>query len=188
MKKSILSLAMLLLTTISFAQKSSDKHYGKNIIAFNPVTLMSDSHVGVGFSYERLVNDYFGIKVPVMIGINSQYTNIGVELKLYPGRNNGPAKYAIAPMLMFGVGETRETMWQYNNQTFQNEQISIVTPRTHYGFLLNQTLNFTIMKNFYIGLDGGIGLNYYDSQVTNNNGNSHLSFAGQLQLAMGVRF
>ena len=80
MKKSILSLAMLLLTTISFAQKSSDKHYGKNIIAFNPVTLMSDSHVGVGFSYERLVNDYFGIKVPVMIGINSQYTNIGVEL------------------------------------------------------------------------------------------------------------
>ncbi|HAD33454.1 MAG TPA: hypothetical protein DCF44_03000 [Chitinophagaceae bacterium] len=174
------------------AQKSlrkTEPQFGKNIIAFAPVQLMSNNHVGVGLSYERIMTPYIGLRLPVMFGINSEYINVGIEAKLYPTRNNGAVKYAIAPMLMFGTGKRTRTEYLYNPALGYSELITIETPRTHVGFLLNQSFNFTIMKNFYIGIDGGLGMNYYDSEVTNNSGsNAKISVAAQLHFSLGYRF
>jgi hypothetical protein len=70
MKTTILSMLLAFAAFSSFAQDNDDDYtprkkstkmnndrYGKNIIAFSPVHLISDDNVGVGMSYERLVND-----------------------------------------------------------------------------------------------------------------------------------
>lgn len=188
---------LLVVTTISAtAQRSSgrkvEEQYGKNIIAFSPVSLITDNYVGVGLSYERLVNQYVGIRIPVTTAINTDYFNIGIEAKLYPTRNNGPAKYAIAPMLIYGSGNEKQVKEVYNQVTGYYETITTKVPRTHFGFLLNQTFNFTIMKSFFIGIDGGLGINYYDSRANTYVGSSYrsndISFAAQLHFALGYRF
>ena len=193
MRKITFVLILSLFTSSLFAQgdygsasPNNKKDFGKNIIAFNPVHLIAADFVGIGFSYERLVNQNLGIKVPVMIAINNNYFNIGIEAKLYPTKNTGPVKYAIAPTLMAGIGETKSE--QYVLDTWGNYVLKTITePASQFGFLLNQTLNITISKQFYIGLDGGFGINYYDEKVKNSS-NTNLSFAAQLQIGMGYRF
>lgn len=194
MKKIIIASLLSALTVISFAQTSkpnTKKDFGKNIVAFNPVHLISSDFVGVGFSYERLTNEYLGIKIPVMIGINNSYVNFGIEAKLYPTKNTGPVKYAIAPALMVGIG-TRQTEYYVYNPNGPSTYTIIKDDANHFGFLLNQTLNVTITRQFYIGLEGGLGLNYYDDLAhdnnNNNNTNTNLSFLAQMNVGLGLRF
>lgn len=193
MKKIIIANLLSALTVISFAQDSkpnAKKDFGKNIIAFHPVHLIASDFVGVGFSYERLANDYLGIKIPVMIGINNNYVNIGLEAKLYPTKNTGPVKYAIAPTLMVGIGTRQYEAYIYNPNGPSTYKM-VTEDASHFGFLLNQTLNVTITRQFYIGLDGGIGLNYYDQVAdnnNNNNNNTNLSFLAQMNVGLGYRF
>ena len=101
--KTIINVLLLVTWSISiFAQDNVRKikvRYGKNIISFMPVYAITNNFVGVGGSYEILANDYIGIRVPVMAAINTNYMNVGIELKLYPARNSGSAKYAVAPMI-----------------------------------------------------------------------------------------
>jgi hypothetical protein len=198
MKKTILSLLLAVCALHSFAKEDNEREsrskkvdYGNNIIAFNPLHAIADNFVGVGLSYERLVNEYIGIKIPVMKSINSTYTNIGVEVKLYPGKNTGVVRYAIAPSIMFGSGDERRIDYIYNPALGYSTQTIIKNPRTQFGFLLNQTLNITMMKNFYIGIDGGLGINYYDLRTNQNSGvgtTNTMTLAAQFQMAMGFRF
>lgn len=200
MKHLLLAISLISISLTGMAQgrdgesskhAHSSKHYGKNILSFNPLHVISDNHVGVGVAYERLVNNYLGIKIPVMKSINSNYTNVSIEAKLYPARNNRAVTYAIAPTLSFGTGNQ---VWRYNtyNPTSSYYTDSLVyTPRTHFGFLLNQTLNVTIMKQLYIGMDGGIGINYMDDKYERWNQNqkiSGISVAAQFHMSLGFRF
>ncbi len=198
MKTFLMSFLCLLLAGTVMAQRDARKgkvNYGHNIISFMPVYAISNNYVGIGGSYEILANDYIGIRMPVMAAINTNYVNVGIELKMYPGRNNGPAKYAIAPMITYGTGtEVRDnSYWDQSSQQYVNVQQKY--DRTHFGFLLNQTFNFTIMQNFFIGMDGGLGINYYDN-VRNTtqvnpypyNNNSNITFLGQFHVMMGCRF
>jgi len=195
MKKLLFALLLGSIATASFAQpgvysnKATDtkKHYGKNILAFNPVHLISENFVGVGFSYERLVNPYLGLKVPVMMAINTNYFNVSLEAKLYPTKNTGPVKYAIAPTIMMGIGQDKREEYVYH-QNGTTSYFTSVIPANHFGFLLNQTLNVTISRQFYIGLEGGLGINYYDEKQDNNGSNSNLSFLAQMNIGMGYRF
>ncbi len=195
--KTILSVIFLLISTLSIVAqdnvRKSKVKYGRNIISFMPVYTITDNYVGVGGSYEILANDYIGIRVPVMAAINTDYLNVGLELKLYPTRNNGPAKYAVAPMITYGTGtETvNDYIWDASLQQYVPNTNKY--SRTHFGFLLNHSFNFTIMQNFFIGMDGGFGINYYDNKKNNfngnfNNGSSNITFLAQFQVLMGVRF
>lgn len=203
MKTTILSMLLAFASLSSFAQrdndddyphhkKSSNEKYGKNILAFSPLNAISNNNVGVGISYERLVNDYVGIRIPVMAGLNQPYVNIGIEAKLYPTKNNNrPVKYAIAPALTFGTGQVWDGYYYTNQNGLSNRYY---TNRAHFGFLLNQTINFTIMENFYLGIDGGLGINYYDNENNynyNNNSyynNNTMTFLAQFSMMIGVRF
>ena len=192
MKKTIMTFLFAAISLATFAQegdyagKTTNAGYGKNIISFNPVHLIASNFVGVGFGYERLVNEYLGLKVPVMLAVNNNYFNIGLEAKLYPAKNNGPVKYAVAPMIMAGIGENKEERYTYD-QFGNYVRYDVIEKASHFGFLLNQTLNVTISRQFWIGLDGGLGINYYDERATSRN-NSNLSFVAQFQIGMGYRF
>jgi hypothetical protein len=188
MKKILIALFICssALTTLAQSGNSSNamkKDFGKNILAFNPVHLIASDFVGVGFSYERLVNNYLGLKIPVMIALNNNYYNIGIEAKLYPTKNTGAVKYAIAPAIMLGIGENK-----YQTYTQLGAPTYLVENASHFGFLLNQTLNVTITRQFFIGIDGGLGINYYDEKANTDNANSKLSFLAQLHIGMGYRF
>ncbi len=191
MKKILIALLICSSALTSMAQPGSSslvikKEYGKNILAFNPVHLIASDFVGVGFSYERLVNNYLGLKIPVMLAINNNYFNVGIEAKLYPAKNTGPVKYAIAPAIMLGIGENKYQTYNYVGSNYV--RTDVVEKASHFGFLLNQTLNVTITRQFFIGLDGGLGINYYDEKAKNNNSNNNLSFLAQLHIGMGYRF
>ncbi|HNB81323.1 MAG TPA: hypothetical protein PLP34_04780 [Chitinophagaceae bacterium] len=178
-------------TTLCMAQaktESPKKNFGRNILSFEPVHLITNDFVGVGFAYERLANPYLGIKVPVMIAINNDYFNVGIEAKLYPTRNDAAVRYAIAPTLMAGIGTNSYQTSYYDWQTGNTITKNITEEASHVGFLLNQTLNVTITRQFFIGLDGGLGLNYYDEAANNANQNTKLSFLAQLHASMGFRF
>jgi hypothetical protein len=191
MKKILIALFICSSALTSVAQSESSlnamkKDFGKNILAFNPVHLITRDFVGVGFSYERLVNNYVGLKIPVMIAMNNNYYNIGIEAKLYPTKNTGAVKYAIAPAIMLGIGENKYQTYNYVGSSYV--RIDVVEKASHFGFLLNQTLNVTITRQFFIGIDGGLGINYYDEKANTDNANSKLSFLAQLHIGMGYRF
>ncbi len=191
MKKILIALFICssALTSVAQSGNSSNamkKDFGKNILAFNPVHLIASDFVGVGFSYERLVNNYLGLKIPVMIAMNNNYYNIGIEAKLYPTKNTGAVKYAIAPAIMLGIGENKYQTYNYVGSS--SVPIDVVEKASHFGFLLNQTLNVTITRQFFIGIDGGLGINYFDEKANTDNANSNLSFLAQLHIGMGYRF
>ncbi|MBL7771416.1 MAG: hypothetical protein JNM95_00990 [Chitinophagaceae bacterium] len=188
MKKLILfAFTLLSLASTVNAQKEKDTRYGKNIVSFIPFAAFTKNSVGVGASYEGMLNEYIGLKVPLFTAINQRYYAAALALKLYPTKNNGPAKYAIAPTLMFGAGDERDggRILDPATNTFTNT----TTQRTRFGFLLNNTFNFTIMKQFYIGIDGGLGVNYYDQEVKNNGAQfNSTSFLAQIHFSTGYRF
>ena len=197
MKTFLITLLCTLLSVAAFSQRETKKnkmHYGRNIISFMPVYAITNNNIGIGGSYEILANDYIGIRIPVMAAINTNYLNTGIELKLYPARNNGPAKYAIAPMITYGTGSVVYNDYYWDPLTNQYIYSNKKQDRTHFGFLLNQTFNFTIMQNFFIGMDGGLGINYYDNSRyynhnnNNYNNNSNISFLAQFHVMMGCRF
>jgi hypothetical protein len=110
-----------------------------------------------------------------------------VELKLYPTKINGPVKYAIAPTVMFGTGDESNGYNVWNNVTGLYERS--YTQRTRFGFLLNNSFNFTVMKEFYIGIDGGLGINYFDQEVkSNGSAETNTSFLAQIHFSTGYRF
>ncbi|MEN9339461.1 MAG: hypothetical protein RIQ62_773 [Bacteroidota bacterium] len=188
MKKLLFAFAVLCVTSHVHAQEKEPIRYGKNIITFNPIHLIASDFVGVGFSYERIVNDYLGINTPVMIGMNNNYVNVGVEAKLYPAKNTGAVRYAIAPTLMVGIGTSNTEFYTLNPQTGGYDYYYQKENSNHFGFLLNQTVNITITNQFFLGLDGGLGLNYFDQKAKNEGNRNNLSFLAQLHASIGLRF
>lgn len=161
----------------------------KHTLAFHPLHVNADDFIGIGFSYERAVNANFGIKIPMMVSLNQPYVNLGVSAKFYPRKNSNDAvSYAIAPTLYAGKGQDRNEVYSFDPVTGQSVLTIDKTPRTQIGFLLNHSLNVNVAEQVYLGLDGGIGINYYDNKAYRNNVNTNLSFAAQFHMAVGYRF
>ena len=185
-------LFVLGITAEAWAQKTTKPKPSpvyKHIIAFHPLHVNANNFVGVGFSYERAVNNNFGIKIPMMVSLNLPYVNLGISAKFYPRKNNNDAvSYAIAPTLYAGVGQDREKIYDFDPVTGQETITFQTTPRTQVGFLLNHSLNVNVAQQVYLGIDGGIGINYYDNDANRFNTNTSLSFAAQFHMAVGYRF
>jgi len=120
-------------------------------------------------------------------------------LKLYP-RKQGIAKYAVGPQLLFGSGDGTYQDYYQDPVSFMTYTKDITMNRRQVGFLINNSVNFTIAKAFYVGLDASLGLIYYDNLPKNNYNyynsnltqyttqNSRISPAFQLNFSMGYRF
>lgn len=194
MKKSIaLSLFLLAASSMAFAQeyrvnrtyetkktKIKSAGLGKNIIAFQPMSIAINSvmnddepNVAVGFSYERIFNnEYISVKLPVNFTITKPGIYLMPVIKLYP-KKQGIVKYAVGPQFLISYVEdyVPNYLMVVGGRRYET--------RRQFGFALNNSLNFTISKNLYVGMDASLGLLYYDSfndqAKKNNNNNNYYS-------------
>lgn len=213
MKTLVCIISGLITLGTSTAQNSNNKtsgsastsSFGRNIIAISPVQLMAMKHLdsqdntdaGIYISYERIsANEYFGFKLPVSFSLKSPYYYFMPALKIYPFKQ-GPVKFAFGPQFYVATGEFEYNYTSYDYPVTQN--ITQKFDRTQVGFLINTSVNFTVLQNLYIGLEAGLGINYYDSNADNskiyyenyyynrgNNGNFYPALHGNF--SMGYRF
>lgn len=218
--KTIFAVAILVLSTpvLVFSQERNDRtvparaRYGSNILRLAPITAM-DIGVGFGLSYERLFGEdqNIGIVLPVTVllenrqdeGIytgayNQQRYNAYVYftpgLKFYPfGQRR--VTYAIGPNVMVGYGANNQ--WQTTRDLYGNTRLEDVrTTSVRLGFLINNYVNFQVSNLFNLGVEGGLGMRYYDkttysgSEFYAGNGDFHNGFdiTGQFSLTLGIRF
>ncbi len=192
--KNLCTLFLVLSFTISaVAQKTISKKAPlpkeyNHIIAFHPLHAIANEFVGLGLSYERLLNDQVGIKIPVMMAINNPYVNIGISPRFYPkSKENRDVRYAISPTFNFGFGHSNYIEYVINPVTGFTNRVEKKYQRTQVGFILNNSINITLNEQIYFGVEGGIGINYYDNrrEIFNNN---NISFAAQFHAGVGYRF
>ena len=180
MKSILVIFISLLASSVTFAQNSnlspasesgSSSTFGRNIISISPMQLLVIKHldsqdntdVGVNFAYERISkNEYFGFKLPVTFSLKSPYYYFMPALKIYPF-GQGPVKFSFGPQFYVGTGQYD---YDYNSYDYPyTTDIHIRKDRTQVGFLINTSINFTIMQSFYLGLEAGLGINYYESYL-----------------------
>ena len=187
-------------------------NYGSNIVRIAPITAM-DIGVGFGLSYEKIFgeNQMIGLVLPVTLLLENRnnndlysgaynqnryntYVYFTPGVKFYPfGQRK--VTYAIGPSLMLGYGGSYQ--WQTHTDAYGYVYLEDVkTTRFRMGLLLNNYVNFQISKLFNIGLEGGLGMRYYDktsfsgSEFYAGNGAFHNGFdiTGQFSLTLGLRF
>lgn len=203
MKNSILfsTLFASLLSLNAFAQQTNKnkESLGKNIVSFTPIQMMvTDDNESpdptIGLSYERILdNEIISLRIPFYASLQKPYYYILPTIKLYPGRQ-GAAKYAVGPQFLIGFGEDSYTKYMATSTGYYYQTVNY--QRKQFGFLINNSLNITVAKNFYLGLDGGIGVIYSDNSPyysTNGIGlsplgDSDIKAAFQLNCNFGVRF
>lgn len=172
---------------------------GRNIVSVTPMQIMAidiendDPDFTVGLSYERIFNnDLLSIRLPVAMSLRKTGTfYLMPTIKIYP-KKQGIVKFAVGPQLLFAMGE--ESYRRYVNTGSGGYYQTITENRKQFGFMLNNSINFTIAKNLYAAFDYGLGIRYYDSFPRDNN---YLSPFGsessvlpifQLNFNMGCRF
>ena len=169
--------------------------YGPNIIRFTPVTVF-DNSVGVGISYERILDKdgKIGIHIPVYAGLNtnnSYYNGWGgydtyanYSLFLNPGVKFYPAgqrkvTYALGASLFTMLGDND----YYDGNIYEKESYLKA------GIMINNSVHFNITPKFNLGLELGVGPSYINqyhrANVTYNDG---IGVSAQFGFHMGFRF
>ena len=133
MKKGILIFAAI--TGLATAGKAQ-KMYRDNILSIAPIQMTEESPIGVGISYERILDKkgIFGINIPFAISIINQddYTYYGNDrahaayftlspgLKVYPFGSHHKVYYGVGPSLAMGVGDqfVFNTIYDPNTQQY----------------------------------------------------------------------
>lgn len=177
---------------------------GHNIISFAPIQMiLSDVNqdspdLAVGFSYERITdNGMIGIKLPFSFSLMDKgYYYFMPTIKLYPFKQ-GNVRFSIGPQFLIGYGQVTYDKWVNDPLTSSFSIVKTTDYRTQFGFLINNAVNFTFSKNLYVGVDGALGLKYFDNLTEaqqNNYYNNLYSNKGQvspsfqLNFNMGIRF
>lgn len=187
---------------------SATSEYGSNIVRLSPITAM-DIGVGFGLSYERIfgAEQMIGVVLPVSMLLENRssassynetlfntYVYFTPGLKIYPfGQRR--VTYAVGPNLMLAYGGGNE--WQYRNDMYGGAYLDDVKmTRVRLGVMVNNYVNFQISKIFNLGLEGGLGMRYFDRvsyngstyYAGNGNFNNGFDITGQFSLTLGLRF
>lgn len=205
MKKILLFTALAFGTTLtsqaqSKTEASTSNYYGSNILRVSPLNVY-DAGIGVGLSYERLLDreQKVGLILPIdfifnpnnnsnMNSNSNTYVYFSPGLKFYPAGQKR-VTYALGANLLLGMGTRTESIAQVS----QNGSIFYITQEsknTRLGVVVNNYLNFNVGKNFVIGLNAGLGvlyLNKYENNI-NNNYNEGMQPTGQFAFTFGFRF
>ena len=201
MKKRTLLSALLLFPFVLLAQTNNEPNpgFGTHIVTVVPIQFLSNNQddysggdVALGVAYEKILkNEYVGIKLPFSFSLKSPgffYFMPGV--KLYP-KKQGVVKYAVGPQFSLGIGTVKRKVYDYNSP--YGTYIIYKENSTQLGFMINNSLNVTVAKEFYLGIELGIGVQYFDSrdnndQYFNDDYNSTLNATAQFNFSMGYRF
>jgi len=185
---------------------AKNSKYGKNILAFAPMQMTDQSVAGVGVHYERFLDDkgVFSFYLPIAVSffddnVNSYVSGVSITknasriftyaypgVKIYPAGSHRRVTYSIGPSLGFGFG----TLYKPSNSYDTSSGITTTTYKEgsvfKMGFMLNNGLNIQATPKFYLGLEFGMGIFYYDNADPNYTiGNSPMV---QFNFKMGYRF
>lgn len=187
-------------------------NYGSNIVRLAPITAM-DIGVGFGLSYEKIFgkDQMIGLVLPVTLLLENRnnndfysgaynenrynmYVYFTPGIKFYPFGHR-KVTYAVGPNLMLGYGGSNQ--WQTHTDAYGYVHLEDVkTTRFRMGFLVNNYVNFQVSKTFNLGLEGGLGMRYYDKTsysgsafyAGNGEYTNGFDITGQFSLTLGLRF
>ncbi len=166
MKKYISLLALCSLIFVSSQAQEKEKPYGNNLLTVSPLMIYVTpqiSDAGVGIAYERFVNDYISVKVPLNFGLTNSLVQGGAGLKFYPTKHRGTVRYAVEPSFLYSRSTNTDNYPVYSQQgNYLYSQI-VENNLSQLGFALMNSLNITVQKNIYMGLEMGLGINYFNN-------------------------
>lgn len=186
-----------------------------NMVSLHPLAAM-DIGIGVGAGYERIfgAKHNFGLVLPVFIVFDNKtaaestnvtnnnesgnkfdnYFYFAPGFKFYPSGHN-KITYAVGPSFIFGFANSKFDVVSLDN--YGQETIATVKyARKRFGVLINNYVSYDIAKSLYIGLDGGIGLSYFD-KASYSGAESYaglgsirkgVDVAGQFSFSIGYKF
>lgn len=193
-------------------RKSDNIAYGSNIIRLSPLTAL-DVGIGFGLSYEKILGkeQVIGIVLPAFLILENKevyntpvypgysetrfnlYAYFTPGIKIYPfGQRK--VTYAIGPNLLLAYGGGND--WQSRTDSFITYLEDVKTTRIRLGMLINNYINFQITPRFNLGVEGGLGILYYDRETISGpmyypgNGTYIHGFdiTGQFSMTFGIRF
>lgn len=180
----------------------SREKYGKNILSLAPIQMTNEGVAGVGLHYERVIdkNNIISFYLPYALtfhrdeyyngmyyeDMRSTYHHFYPGIKLYPTGSNRRVSYAVGASAVLGFGNkflydyTSSGVNRYKEQSVMNA-----------GLMINNSLNVQPLKNLYIGVELGLGFNYYDD--TNGDGDFYYDLYDdgplvQFNFKIGYRF
>jgi hypothetical protein len=184
--------------------RTSVPGYGSNILAIAPLQMTNESPAGVGIHYEHVLDKagVFSLYLPLAISffddevtqyptyVNQKksrvFTTLYPGLKIYPAGSAHRVSYSVGPSFGLGFG----TKYKLNQrvdpvtgsiiQTYNDESVFKA------GFLINNGLNIQPTKAFYVGLELGIGIFYYNNEYDNFGAGDEPMV--QFNFKMGYRF
>ncbi|MBS1630273.1 MAG: hypothetical protein JST27_09465 [Bacteroidetes bacterium] len=184
--------------------QNNQEDYGKNLICFSPLQMTNESAAGIGLQYERVLdkNGHISFSLPFALSFRQQeeynpngnyeqhstlFSYIYPGLKFYPASYNHRVTYSIGPSFGFGYGKipVLVQIWDPNGGYYRNSWEDKTV--TKGGFMITNGLNIQITRAFYLGIEAGLGIFYF------NDGVDHFSFGdddpmAQLSFRMGYRF
>lgn len=178
----------------------SDDEFKHHIISFSPLGMLitgsNDSVVpAMSLTYEYVFDGgKISVLVPLKKGLINQSFYISPGFKFYPF-GQGAIRYAIGPQFTFGSSMHNKFV---NHYSYSNAYASSGYKRvknSQIGFMINNSLNATISKRLYLGLDLGMGIYLYNSQPDEEldsmyfyfGPNLDIQFCAQAGLHFGVR-
>ena len=153
--------------------------YGNNILAIAPLQMTNESVAGVGIHYEHILDKpgIFSLYLPVAFSFfddnvsnyNLKATRVFAYLypgvKIYPGGSSRRVSYSVGPSFGLGFGtkykETR-VLAPGGSVIIRYDEASVFKA----GFIINNGINIQPTKRFYIGLELGVGIMYYNNEQT----------------------
>ncbi len=191
----------------------SKADYGMNIITFSPICF-NEAGVGLGLAYERMLDKkgMFTFFLPVSFhlgGFQKSYNdaepvafldgygkdirvlNFNAGVKFYPTGSRGKVKYALGVLLNYQNGYEME-----GGRGSVPPRSSTIPPSDKVamqraGVLINNSLNVSLSKHFYLGLDVGYGITYLNREelpFSNTLTDRGADAITQFNLRLGYRF
>ncbi len=187
------------LCSSTFAQENNGRNFDNkvaqpkmlpNIVSLAPLQF-SENGLGVGFSYERMLDksNYISFYLPLIATFdlnNGTYTDLnGLRhngnsdamfycmpgIKVYPTGAEGLIKFGIGPSIVIGAGQKSEKVYNgpYGAISGYN-----VNDHQVVGMIINNSLNINTSTHIYLGLDFGFGITYFSRSAGLNDGTNGL--------------
>lgn len=176
---------------------------GTHIIRLSPINLTTErynSEIGIGISYEYLLNKKLSLIFPLSIdwetGFNEPfdlyYLYFMPGLKYYP-TGQGKIKYAIGANMVLNYFKRERNNSGWGDYMFSPP---LKKEAFRFGILANNYINFQITDRMSFGFVGGIGVNYYSfgkkgkiySGEMKSFHNFPLALTARLAFNLGYRF
>lgn len=171
---------------------SNQSRYGNNLFTFSPVSII-DRGVGIGFSYERMLDDEqkiaFVVPLDIIFADPNEVDQIDVYTYVSPGMIFYPAgmrkfNYGIGPNVVLAAGSGSIWQWQGGGQR------NVDYTNFRMGLMINNYFLVNVTSHFSMQLNAGMGIRYVNtySYSDNTSFKEGIGVMGQFKFNFAYRF